>query len=287
MGNPEHDQDLIDGLKAAKGKRCYFAVAIKGGSDGAMVVSKQKIQPADITAAKKKSGGSAVVTGACFEEDGKYIFEVAKIPAATVANVVKLVAKRDAGLTIQPVFRLGDNPDLLDGNANQTAQQSGASTSTPQQGQQQPQQQSNEGSNQTSSQETTAKSEKYERVLNTWEQASAAALAAVDTLSGQLEQTGDDVALAIASIIQKMHADFPDTVDDSLANLADSAKAGNAGDTENYRNKSEIAVRAALSYLNNNAKTIDGCEQNPFGVSVAFRAPLTAALKEILIAVKR
>ena len=51
--------------------------------------------------------------------------------------------------------------------------------------------------------------------------------------------------------------------------------------------KSEIAIKAALAYLGNNSQTIDGCEHNPFGISVSFRAPLTDALKQVLIKVKK
>ena len=75
--------------------------------------------------------------------------------------------------------------------------------------------------------------------------------------------------------------------DDALANLAKSAKAGNTADVESYRFKSEIAIKASLAYLGNNAKTIDGCEQNPFGINVSFRGPLTEALKQVLINVKK
>ena len=46
------------------------------------------------------SGGSAVVKGFCSYEDGQYIFETGKPAATTAVQAVKIIAKRDAGLTI-------------------------------------------------------------------------------------------------------------------------------------------------------------------------------------------
>jgi hypothetical protein len=129
--------------------------------------------------------------------------------------------------------------------------------------------------------------QKWEPAHRTWEQASATTLASIDQLVSSLEATNDELALAISGIIQQAQADFPDTLDEALTGLVAAAKAGKAGEAEGFRNKSEIAIKAALAYLNNNAKTFDGCENNPFGVNVQIRAPLTEALKQVLIAVKR
>jgi hypothetical protein len=265
----ELDADLVNGLKQAKSARLYFAVVLKGGADGALIVSKQKIPPTEIAAAKKKSGGSAVLKGACFYEDGKYVFEMAKDPSATLPNALKTIAKRDAGLTIQPICRKGTNPDLLDDDVK------GPATPTPTDGKQQ------------KPQGPLPETPKYEKALQTWEQASAAALSATDKLLTALSGMEDELAQAIAGVIQKMRNDFPDTLDDALTGLAKSAKAGNSADAATFQVKSEIAIKAALAYLNNNAKTIEGCEKNPFGVNVTFRAPLTEALKQVLVNVKK
>jgi hypothetical protein len=116
------DEELVNGLKVAKTKRCYFALVMKGGADGALLITKQKVPPVLITLAKKRSGGSAVVKGAVFYEDGKYVFETAKVPAATMPNVLKLLAKRDAGLHIAPICRMGINPDLAEDGAGASPQ---------------------------------------------------------------------------------------------------------------------------------------------------------------------
>src|SRR6266403_104858 len=127
----EIDEELVTGLKAAKSKRMSFAVVLKGGSDGALIVSKQKIPPTAIAEAKKLSGGSAVIKGACFFEEGKYIFEVAKQPPATLANALKLIARRDSGLSIQPECRVGTDPDLKDEEETSGGQQATATTAKP------------------------------------------------------------------------------------------------------------------------------------------------------------
>ena len=114
----ELDEELADGLKAAKSKRAYFVLVLKGGSDGALIVSKTKVAPTAIAEAKKKSGGSAVVKGFCKYEDGKYVFETAKIPPATAAQVVKTIAKRDAEQSIHAEFRLSNDPELLAGEGD-------------------------------------------------------------------------------------------------------------------------------------------------------------------------
>jgi hypothetical protein len=110
------DEDLAAGLKAAKTRRMYFALVMKGGADGALLLAKTKVPPADIAAAKKKTGGSALLTGFCFYEDGKYVFEVGRVPPATAANIIKLIAKRDGGQTIAPIVRLSQDPELQESN---------------------------------------------------------------------------------------------------------------------------------------------------------------------------
>jgi len=125
----ELDKDLVDGLKAAKSKRAYFALVLKGSNDGALILSKTKVTPADITEAKKKSGGSAVLKGFCQYEDGKYIFETAKEAPATAAQAVKLIVKRDAGMAVHAEFRVSTDPELLADEGPSTATSSQADQS--------------------------------------------------------------------------------------------------------------------------------------------------------------
>jgi len=119
----ELDKDLVDGLKAAKSKRAYFVLVLKGSNDGALIVSKTKVAPTEIAESKKRSGGTAVVAGFCSYEDGTYVFETAKDAPATADQAVKNITKRDAGLVVKAEFRLSNDPELL-------ADQGGKSTGT-------------------------------------------------------------------------------------------------------------------------------------------------------------
>jgi hypothetical protein len=130
----DFDEELAAGLKAAKSKRCCFALVMKGGADGALIVAKAKVPPAAIAEAKKKSGGSAVSQGICFYEDGKYIFELAKEPPATMARLIKTIAKRDAEMTINVECRMGTDAELADANGTDGAAATppvAAATTTP------------------------------------------------------------------------------------------------------------------------------------------------------------
>ncbi len=214
----EIDQDLVTGLKQAKSKRMYFAIVLKGGADGAMLVNKAKIPPKDIAEAKKKCGGSTVIKGAVFFEDGRYVFETGKEPPGTLPNAIKVIAKRDAGLAINPVCRKGTADDLADeetgdGEATPSTPQKQGSSTTAQ-----------KPSGQRANLQPLPETAKYETALSTWERAAAAAQSATDKLLDALAASTEELAQAIAGIIAQMQNDFPDTLDDALTNLAKTAK---------------------------------------------------------------
>jgi len=104
------DPDLLVALKQAKLKRMFFAFVPKG-SDGKLIVSKKKIPPKEIAEAKKEISGGMPVTGKCFGEDGTMVFLVAKPAPPALSAVVKKVAKRETGLTIDPEFRVASDAD--------------------------------------------------------------------------------------------------------------------------------------------------------------------------------
>ncbi len=112
------ESELAANIKTAKTKRMYFAFVPKGGSDGALVLAKTKISPVMIGEAKTRSGGTQVVKGACFGEDGKLVFEMGKEAPATMEAALKKVIQRDAGIAMHCICRVGTSPDLLeDGEA--------------------------------------------------------------------------------------------------------------------------------------------------------------------------
>jgi hypothetical protein len=57
------DAELQTAIQMAKSKKKFFAFIPKGGSDGQLIVSKAKIPPKQIAAAKKEIGGGNAVTG--------------------------------------------------------------------------------------------------------------------------------------------------------------------------------------------------------------------------------
>jgi hypothetical protein len=78
----------------------YFTLALKGGADGALLLSRKKSTAQEIKELKEKCHGTAVVRGRCFMEEGKLVFETARPPASAV-KVLKLILRRDTGLTLQ------------------------------------------------------------------------------------------------------------------------------------------------------------------------------------------
>lgn len=98
------DSKLQAGLSqaktAAKSAALHFAFVMKGGKDGALMVSKGKVPTGLIDDAKKRTGGSAVLIGRCFGEKGILTFEMTKAPGANVKAALQTVIKRDAAMTL-------------------------------------------------------------------------------------------------------------------------------------------------------------------------------------------
>ena len=111
------DRSLADNLKRATHAPAdhpyFFALVVKGGTDGQLIVSKGRVSEKQVAEAKKETGGSAVVKGVCFGEDGTLVFETPKLPAPAWTPLVKRLAKEGAGLALKAVFRQGRDPDRI------------------------------------------------------------------------------------------------------------------------------------------------------------------------------
>jgi protein-arginine kinase activator protein McsA len=105
------DADLATNVKKAlkrgPAQPMFFAFVMKGGAGGKLIVSKAKIPPPQIAAAKKETGGSAVLKGVCFGEAGTLVFEMARPVAANVVAATKNLLKAKAGLTLKVEYRVG------------------------------------------------------------------------------------------------------------------------------------------------------------------------------------
>jgi hypothetical protein len=111
------DTDLVTNVKKALKRESavpmFFAFVMKGGTDGKLIVSKARIPPKQIDGAKKETGGSAVLKGVCYGENGTLVFEMAKPAAPNVAAVTKNVLKAKAGLAIKVEYRVGRDEETI------------------------------------------------------------------------------------------------------------------------------------------------------------------------------
>ena len=108
---PGIDHDTLELLKEAKsGKRVFFALVVKGGTDGKLLASKSKVSPTQIGEAKKECGGSAVIQGRCHGEDHALVFETVKDTAPAVTTVTKKLLK-EASWTVPFEFRINSDAE--------------------------------------------------------------------------------------------------------------------------------------------------------------------------------
>jgi hypothetical protein len=101
--NPILKDNLTKAKTASQDAPYKFALVLKGGTSGALIVAKA-IKPADITQAKKETGGSAVVEGVCYKGGEDFVFQTEKEPLPNWTTVVKKIAHEEAELTISPKF---------------------------------------------------------------------------------------------------------------------------------------------------------------------------------------
>jgi hypothetical protein len=118
------DAQLANNLRQAKSrsstKPCFFALILKGSTSGKLLVDTNKVPDKSVAAAKKETGGSAVIRGLCYGGDGgTLVFETAKVPAPAWTPLVKRLANEGAGVSITPVFLLGRDESQLSDEAGQ------------------------------------------------------------------------------------------------------------------------------------------------------------------------
>ncbi len=114
---PKIDKLLAANLAKAKLARAekpfFFALVLKGGgTSGKLLIDRMKIKPTPIQAAKKATGGSAVLIGVCYFDNkvSKLIFETDKAPLPTWQQLVKKLARQEAGLAIEAKFVQAKRP---------------------------------------------------------------------------------------------------------------------------------------------------------------------------------
>ena len=110
---PKIDKVLAANLQKAKlapaDKPYFYALVLKGGgTSGKLLVDRLKIKEQPILDAKKATGGSVVVIGVCYwdRQLSKLVFESTKPPLPTWTQLLKALAKNEAGMSIEPKFVL-------------------------------------------------------------------------------------------------------------------------------------------------------------------------------------
>jgi hypothetical protein len=97
---------MMKAKMASKEKPHFFALVLKGGTSGKLLLDRKKIPMSKIGPVKKATGGTAVVIGVCYfdKQAGALIFETTKPPGGTWAKLVKDLARKEAGLTVNAKF---------------------------------------------------------------------------------------------------------------------------------------------------------------------------------------
>ncbi|HEX3997767.1 MAG TPA: hypothetical protein VHX65_04395 [Pirellulales bacterium] len=130
---PGIDQESISALKDAKTKEVYFALVVKNGAVGTMVVNKtSKVPQKKIDEAKKDCGGTATVVGRCFASNGTLTVQTVKDVDANGQTLAKKFAK-EAGFSHCDFATNKDAESDKPGSTQTTPQKVGTTTDTSEQ----------------------------------------------------------------------------------------------------------------------------------------------------------
>ena len=110
------DDKLRAALAAAKSAAHNFAIVAKGPAVVALLVSKVPIKDAQIQAAKKEHGGTAVVRGKCQADGGELVFRVAKETTIAPAKLKEFVTHA-TNMAIKPRFEVATDAEDVEAEA--------------------------------------------------------------------------------------------------------------------------------------------------------------------------
>jgi len=128
---------------------------------------------------------------------------------------------------------------------------------------------------------TSAAAAAYSALADTWQKPRQAGIQGLEGLAAHLKTFKHAAADAIAEVITKLAGTFPNDIAGRLKALHDSAFAGDEAKIAEIRKAFTADIDACRAFLTARARPIEGCEKNPFGLAVAIREPVEAALKEI------
>jgi hypothetical protein len=120
---PGDQAELASLLKKAKSGTMSFAFLAKG-TEGRLLLDRKKVSAKEISEAKKELGGGTVYKGRVQGEEGSLVFELGKEAPGSLASVTKKSIKRDAGLSLDVVYRVA--ADLVEENEGESEDSPGA-----------------------------------------------------------------------------------------------------------------------------------------------------------------
>ncbi|HKD35496.1 MAG TPA: hypothetical protein VKB78_01810 [Pirellulales bacterium] len=250
------DKLLNKALRKAKTGEMFFAVIAKSATDGKLLMGRDKVPATELAEAKKSLGGGQEYRGLCAGEDGTHVFYFRKDPPGTMAQLLKNLAKDDAGLTIKVECRtkadLGDTGEADDlvataGNAGR-----GPTADSPQ-------------------------IKAYVSVANKWVRTKTEIEKSIQSLQKALRDSGDVQAAAVARGLERLLGRLPD-VGLSLARLSNATKGGQDNAIRGATAETRNAMSACVAYLSNDPLVAD-VESNPF-VKVELKKSLGGVLAE-------
>jgi hypothetical protein len=250
------DKELNKALKRAKTDQIFFAVIAKSSSEGKLLMGHGKVSATALAEAKKSLGGGQESRGICVGENGTHVFYFRQDPPSTMAQLLKTIAKEDAGLTIKVECRkktdmgdTGEGDDLV----NELGDVGGGPTvDSPQ-------------------------IKAFQSAGVKWTQAKTAVEKSMQSLQTALVNSGDTQAAAVARGLNRVLGQLPD-VGLSLARLTNATKSGKTDMVQGATAEARNAISACVTYLTKDPLVAD-VEKNPF-VTVDLRRSLGTVLAE-------
>jgi hypothetical protein len=250
------DKELNQVLKKARTGEMYFAVVVKSATEGKLLLAHAKVPATAVAEAKKSLGGGQELRGLCVGEEGTHVFYFRKAPPGILAQLLKSIAKIDAGLTINVECRV--KADLADvGDEDDIVAKSGDAPSRPK--------------------TAPPPIQAFQSASLKWTQAKTTAEKSVEALQSALLNSGDALAAAVAHGLVRVLGQLPD-VGFSLERLADAAKGGQPGAVQDATVAARHKIAECITYVSQDP-LVAIVESNPF-VKVDLKKALATVLVE-------
>jgi hypothetical protein len=254
------DKPLLKGLMRAKTGNVNFAVVIKDSKEGMLFVSKRKVAPAEITFAKKATGGTKVFRGTVHSEGSTFVCELLTKPPASLAKAIKNYAKLQTGKLIKvKCVQVKEIADIDEKEGEDTGPQV---TLAP-----------------LKAEAIAWTSYRSKALLDLGNLERAVRLLATDQANNQKAET-----LEAADILLKLRNDFPDPLGGPLAGLDHAATSNDENNYVTSRGLALKGVKAMKTFLSQNREVIKQVQKNKLGVKIDLLKDADTVLQGIVTA---